>query len=149
MEKYDKPTAAVDFDGVCNTYTKWGGEDELYEALPGLREFFEKLSATHRIVIYSVRRPMAIELWMRERDLWKYIAEVTNRKPAAVVYIDDRAIRFDGDYDKVLSAIKDFKPWHRRKSAPPTKVNPNLTSDLPDICPDGPNANFRKAYTNG
>ena len=29
----------------------------------------------------------------------------------ALAYIDDRGIRFDGDYNKALAQIKDFKPY--------------------------------------
>lgn len=37
--------------------------------------------------------------------------KVTNRKVPAVAYIDDRVIRFNGSYKKVISQLKNFKPY--------------------------------------
>ena len=37
--------------------------------------------------------------------------EVLAEKPPALVYIDDRAIRFDGDPRGLLEQIQQFRPW--------------------------------------
>lgn len=39
---------------------------------------------------------------------------IVEHKPPAVVYIDDRAICFDGDSKSLLSKIEKFKPWNKR-----------------------------------
>ena len=41
---------------------------------------------------------------------FKSILAVTNEKPKAIAYIDDRAIKFDGNYDNLYNEINDFKP---------------------------------------
>lgn len=119
VEDQQKKTACVDFDGVLNTYTHWRGEDDLYEPRPGAREFLEKLGEKFKVVIFSTRRPKAIELWLREHDLWRYVADVTNRKVMAVVYIDDRAVGFNGNYEETLAQVDGFKPWYHRAQTNP------------------------------
>ena len=37
-------------------------------------------------------------------------------KPPAIVYIDDRAICFDGRSDELLEKIKNFKPWYQKNN---------------------------------
>jgi hypothetical protein len=34
---------------------------------------------------------------------------ITNRKVGAVAYIDDRGLRFEGSYEKVLYELRNFK----------------------------------------
>ncbi len=40
------------------------------------------------------------------------VDDVVMEKPPAVVYIDDRAIRFNGDPSDLLNQIVSFKPWN-------------------------------------
>ena len=40
-----------------------------------------------------------------------YVDNVTGYKVPAVAYLDDRGINFDGDYEKALAELKDFKPY--------------------------------------
>ncbi|MBP2644531.1 MAG: hypothetical protein H6Q67_2418 [Firmicutes bacterium] len=42
------------------------------------------------------------------------VDEVTGEKPPAVVIVDDRAITFDGNPERLLEKIKQFKPWHKQ-----------------------------------
>jgi len=40
----------------------------------------------------------------------------TRTKPPAIVYIDDRAIRFDGDYNRTINMLINFRAhWEREK----------------------------------
>lgn len=41
-------------------------------------------------------------------------AEDKSRKMYADVYVDDRAINFDGDASGLASKVVSFKPWHKR-----------------------------------
>ena len=45
------------------------------------------------------------------------VDDVVMEKPPAVVYIDDRAIRFNGDPSDLLNQIVSFKPWNAAYSA--------------------------------
>ena len=104
-----KPNICVDFDGVLNNYKGYRGSDELYEPRIGAREFLEKLSEKYTVIILSARTPAKIYDWLIEYDLISYVASVTRTKEGAVAYIDDRGIRFDGNYNNVLDRLDGFK----------------------------------------
>ena len=53
----------------------------------------------------------ALKAWFRKYGIYEYIDSVSPTKPPAIVYIDDRAIRFDGNADGLLEQIKSFRPW--------------------------------------
>lgn len=108
-----KKTIAVDFDGVLNDY-KGYDEKNLESPRKGCKEFLEELSKNYTIIIFTSRNHTLVEIWLKEYHLDKYIKNVTNMKPPAVAYIDDRAINFNGDYSKVLDKLKDFKAhWEK------------------------------------
>lgn len=103
-------TICVDFDGVLNNYKGYDG-DNLGTPREGAKEFLEQLSKEYDVVIFSVRRYSKIIKWLTDYDLLKYVVNVTSYKPLAVAYIDDRAIRFNGNYEKTLNELKGFKPY--------------------------------------
>lgn len=105
-------TVALDFDGVMNTYDGWRGEDVLFEPREGLADFLALLSTRYEIVIYTTREPHPVWDWLRQYGLEDFIADVTNgEKPKAVAYVDDRAVRFNGDYNEVLAVIEQPTHW--------------------------------------
>ena len=106
----DKPTVCLDFDGVFNTYNGYDG-DNLGKPRPGLKKFLQQLSKDYSITIFSVRRYSKIITWLEDYNLLDYVDNVTSYKVPAVAYVDDRGILFDGDYNKALAQIKDFKPY--------------------------------------
>lgn len=106
----DKPTICIDFDGVLNNYKGYDG-DNLGTPRPGAKEFLEQLNQEYSITIHSVRRYSKIITWLTEYGLIMYVDNVTSYKVPATAYIDDRGINFDGDYEKALRKVKDFKPY--------------------------------------
>jgi len=89
-------TVAIDFDGVIHAYTKgWCGGEIYDEPVPGAREAIAKLRARGYIVIvhtaYS-RPPQVVMDWLRQQAI--VVDAVSNIKPPAIAYIDDRGIRF-------------------------------------------------------
>lgn len=104
-----KLTVVSDFDGVLNRYRGWKGEKVLYTPEKGVKEFLEKLHEKYKVVIVSTRNGNDVASWLYEYDLLDYVDEITNKKVKAIAYIDDRAILFDGDYDKVLNTLDSFK----------------------------------------
>ena len=109
-----KPNICVDFDGVLNNYKGYKGSDELYEPSTGAKEFLQKLSEKYTIIILSARTPAKIYDWLIKYDLSQYVCDVTRTKPGAVAYIDDRALRFEGNYDKVLYELERFQThWEK------------------------------------
>ena len=104
-----KLTVAIDFDGVLNTYKGWKGEKVLYTPRKGVNEFLQKLHEKYRVVIISTRKANDIAAWLYEYDLLDLVDEITNKKIKAIAYIDDRAIPFDGDFNKSLATLDKFK----------------------------------------
>ncbi len=103
-----KKSIAVDFDGVIHNYSQGWQNGMLYdvpvdrvaETLGKLKRkgyniiiFTTRLNPKFDIINKGVRNVRKdIEDWLRKYDI--PYDELTNNKPAAIAYIDDRAIRF-------------------------------------------------------
>ncbi|MDR1232158.1 MAG: hypothetical protein LBK61_12265 [Spirochaetaceae bacterium] len=150
-----KKTVAVDFDGVINSYKSgWKGPTETDEPVVGaahaLRELFE---LGHKIIVFSTRantpegektiRDYIMEI-TETPEIYNSI-EITDRKPVADVYIDDRAIPFAGDWKEILKQIDEFKPW-TEQARPPIS---NEIIDLPDGIYEGLRAVYEVRLNNG
>ena len=103
-----KKTICVDFDGVLNEYDGYE-EGDLGEPLTGSKEFIKELRKKYKVVILTSRPKEQVICWLNNNGFPSM--KVTNRKVPAVAYIDDRAIQFNGNYKKVISRLKNFKPY--------------------------------------
>lgn len=103
-----KKTICVDFDGVLNEYDGYE-EGDLGEPLTGSKEFIKELRKKYKVVILTSRQKEQVIDWLNNNGFPSM--KVTNRKVPAVAYIDDRAIQFNGNYKKVISRLKNFKPY--------------------------------------
>jgi hypothetical protein len=114
-EPGDRPTVCVDLNGVLDAYTGWKGADHFDPPRPGARAFLEGLAARGlRIVVFTTRWSDDVWRWLREFELADLVADVTDRKPAAHVFIDDRAVCFRGDFDETLRHVDAFTAhWER------------------------------------
>ena len=110
MHKY---TILIDLDGVLNTYI--GGYDENF--IPPMKDgadvFLEKLSENFDLKLFTTRSSDLVEKWCIENNIMQYFSEITNVKKMAFLMIDDRCLRFNGDYQAILSDIFNFKPWYK------------------------------------
>jgi len=61
-----------------------------------------------RVVVFTTRYPDDVRDWLREYGLDCLVDEVTDRKPAAYVFVDDRAVCFRGDFNQTLRDIDRF-----------------------------------------
>lgn len=117
------PTVVFDFDGVIHSYTSgWKGADTIPDPpVPGIAEALAEIrDAGYRVVIVSTRCSSqagvdAINMWLYQNKIAQYVDEVCMEKPPALVYIDDRAICFDGDPAGLLTQIQGFKPWYHKE----------------------------------
>lgn len=108
-----KPIICLDFDGIFNNYQGYDG-DNIGQPRPGIEKFLQELNKKYRVWICSVRRYSKIQVWLDQHDLLKYVEFVTSYKPPAVAYVDDRAIRFNGNYEETLKEIKKSKPYWKK-----------------------------------
>ena len=104
-------TIQIDLDGVLNTYCGNYDENKISAPRKGVKEFLEKLAKNYQIEIFTVRNIALVEKWLIKNKLDKYITNISNIKnPSSTVIIDDRAIRFDGNFDKTYEEVINFIP---------------------------------------
>lgn len=104
-------TVAIDLDGVLHQYQGWQGVEHFDPPYPGAENFLKRLRAEgYSPVVFSTRPPDLVKAWLQAHKLWGLVDGVTSTKPPAVAYVDDRAIRFNGDYDQVLEDLA-LSPW--------------------------------------
>ena len=46
--------------------------------------------------------------WLKKHNLSEYVSKVTAEKPRALCYIDDKSVKFDGDWNKLEKEIYNF-----------------------------------------
>ena len=64
-------------------------------------------------VVFTTRNPELISDWLRNFGFPDI--EVTNTKHPSLVYIDDRCVKFDGDFSKLVSDLKEYDVYWRKK----------------------------------
>lgn len=112
-------TVALDFDGVIHTYSQGWQRGRIYDPpMPGAIEAIREILDVEAVVVFTARTDLeAVCAWLRIYDIecvsqdewdserpaaehgsafWNDMGRilVTNRKPAARVYLDDRAVKF-------------------------------------------------------
>lgn len=118
------PTVVFDFDGVIHSYTSgWKGVDVIPDPpVPGIRDAIAEIRAAgYRVVVVSTRCAkleglVAIHKFMDENNI--LVDDISAHKPPALVYIDDRALCFDGHPETLLNKIQEFKPWYQKEETP-------------------------------
>jgi hypothetical protein len=60
------------------------------------------------VIVFTTRYPDDVRGSLREHGLDSLVDDVTDRKPAAYVFVDDRAVCFRGDFDQTLRDIDRF-----------------------------------------
>lgn len=105
MEKqFKQKTIGIDFDGTICQKQKYGDGIITQEPHIGAKDVIEKLkNAGYRISVFTTRlnpkfggdiewKKQQIINWLNKYEI--PFDDVSNNKPEAVAYIDDRAIRF-------------------------------------------------------
>lgn len=107
-------TVCLDFDGVLHSYRSgWRGAEVIPDPpIHGTREAIARLRQLYRVVVYSARcrtpeGRRAVEHWLALHDI--QVDEICDYKPPALVYVDDRAIRFRGDWEAAFDEIRQFR----------------------------------------
>lgn len=128
-----KYTVVFDFDGVIHSYKSgWKGAEVIPDPpVEGIREAIADIrNADYEVAVVSTRCATpagleAVKTYLANNDI--IVDKVCAEKPPAIVYIDDRALCFDGQCHTLLEKIKNFKPWYQSSE---NKTNPcdSLTS---------------------
>ena len=106
-----RKTIMIELDGVLNMYKGKYDENELPELRQGAKEFVEKLNEDYDLVLLTTRNNLEATKWLIENKMDKYFKDVTSVKTPVYLYLDDRAIGFNGDYQNTLKQIEKFKVY--------------------------------------
>ncbi len=108
---------SIDLDGVLNNYQGKYDASDIPEMKDGTFEFLQKLSIQYRITIFTARNKNLVKTWLIKNNLMQFIQDITNKKnPYSSIILDDRAINFDGNFDKAYTNIQNFNPYWKNKS---------------------------------
>lgn len=124
MDKKKTKTIAIDFDGVLADYSNgYQGKDVFGTPIPGADNATKVLKENGwRIIIYTTRPDTeALRHWLKENNItYDYINENPEQpeeskgcKLIADIYLDDRAISFNGQWEWVVGNIASFSPWSK------------------------------------
>ncbi len=114
--KQFKRTLLIDLDGVLNKYSGNFDKNYIPEPKEGAKEFLEKLSQDFELRLFTTRNKILATKWLIEHKLDKYFEDITNVKELSWLIIDDRCLKFDGNYEKSIQKIEKFKPWYKYNS---------------------------------
>lgn len=126
-----KPILCVDFDGVIHSYTSgWHGILTVADApVPGAMDFLRDALKDFDVYIFSARSNQwlgqyAMKKWLKRELRAKFFLDQPNAvklfkqikwcktKPHAMIYLDDRAMCFTGEFP-VVRELLNFKPWYK------------------------------------
>lgn len=126
-EKEEVKVAAIDFDGTLHHYLEWNGKEAVGDPIQkdiARRELHKLRSKGWRIVIWTSRSELdPVEEWLNEQAI--PFDSINNnpfapdnllgcRKIHAHVYLDDRALKFEGDWNGIAEKIEKFEVWYRK-----------------------------------
>jgi hypothetical protein len=97
---------AIDFDGVIHDYKNPIPGRRMGGVIAGTKEALETIRNNgDKIIIHTVRggSPQHISDFMQYYEL--PFDSVTDIKPNADFYIDDKAVRFEGNWDETLKLL--------------------------------------------
>jgi len=110
-----KKTVAVDLDGVLAKYTGFKGSKIIEDPAPTAKKLLQELSKEYIVAVYTSRQTEVAVAWLERYNLLNYIdavnyCQIERRagKPVAVAYIDDRAVRWEGDLYQTLADVDEL-----------------------------------------
>ena len=99
-------TVSVDFDGVIHKFSKGWQDGSIYdEPMPGARKAIKQMIKEGlNVVVSTCREVESVKRWLSKQGFVDL--EVTNSKPYAIAYIDDRAVKFE-TWATALRAVRE------------------------------------------
>jgi len=103
-------TIVLDADGTCFEYTGWKSEEHVGRPIRGVVEFTRLLDFLgYDLVISTARTGRGLEsIRAAVFQSGMAVKSVTNAKPIGIAYIDDRGIRFDGDWGEMYGLLAEL-----------------------------------------
>ena len=106
-------TILIDLDGVLNEYTGDYKSDYIPPIKLGAYEFLKNMSCKYKFKIFTTRDKKLAEQWTIENNISSFITGITNEKVPAWLIIDDRCLKFDGNFETLSKEIEKFRPWYK------------------------------------
>ena len=101
-------TLCCDFDGVLNLYSGTFNPDEMPAPRPGAKEFVDTMTIIgYKVIVHTTRPRNLVVPWLQKHGFGD--VEYSETKPVATVYLDDRAVCFEGNFKQALVDIASFK----------------------------------------
>lgn len=129
MDKYEQKkleamksmpkTICIDLDGVISSSSEYLGDGIINKPVKDVVYFLKRLKEDGwTIIIFTCRDSIsAIETYLISNGIpydsinMELPSQRICNKPLADVYVDDRAITFDGNWKSTYNKIKKFKSW--------------------------------------
>lgn len=116
----------IDFDGVISSYNGFKGRGIFGSPVEGAKNCLEKFRREGwRLIVHTSRGEIGLieDYLVRERIPFDFINynpdnakfQLSDTKPVAHVYIDDRAVTFNGNWESIYEKVSRFNPWWRRE----------------------------------
>lgn len=133
-------TICIDLDGTIIHYEEWVNEEHFPELVPNVSLVLNELKEKGwLIIIYTTRsnKELISNFLSSKKVPFDYINENPNQplnaiggKPIADIYVDDRAINFNGDWLEILKKIEAFKTWEDKKIMEKNNDNTDFEKDF-------------------
>ncbi len=131
LENPETPIVCVDLNGVLDEYTGWKTPDHFDPPRAGADRFLRALrDLGFHVVVFTTRHPAGVRAWLREHELLQHVSAITDRKPPAHVFVDDRAVCFRGDFRRTLRSVAAFKA-HWETGVQPASSTRSRSSNAP------------------
>lgn len=106
----ERPVVCVDLNGVLDLYQGWRNAEHWDPPREGAGEFLRSLrDRGFRVIVFTTRYRHDARSWLDRHGLLPWVDEVTDKKPAAHVFVDDRAVCFRGDFEETLEKVLAFR----------------------------------------
>lgn len=99
-------TVCLDFDGTLTQSVPYKPGLATAPPAAGMRAVLEQLhQAGYTLVVLTARPPSEVHSWLVRNGIYDLIDSVTNTKPPAIAYVDDRSVKVDPTWKTVLQQI--------------------------------------------
>src|ERR671912_1737453 len=113
------PIVCVDLNGVLDRYRGWKDPAHWDPPRRGAAGFLARLASEFQVIVFTTRYAPDARRWLRQHGLLRHVTAVTDRKPAAHVFVDDRAVCFTGSFRATLASVRSFKAhWEETGDRP-------------------------------